>query len=368
MSVKSGSFEPASSNAFLSYEQVSFPDCCPDQKPAPARQPTPPPEPAAPCQSGCVDKAFVSQIETAIISAIESPLSTKETEEISVLGNRGIWTNREEVAEWSGELPITEYKINEDPDPTIIRKKYQNELVYEQELAVRYLRPPQPPAPGEIIIQHQPNYLLPPAPPLVIRQVAPRPCTPEPLVVREIPPALPQPIGQKIITISGKGLPPPPRKVIIERLPPVPAKPQGVILERWLPFEAQRRKVIYRPPQPDPVYCKPKNVIVQWDPPNVRIEQTVKYLGIVNANPTEYIKRYGETLVSVQQFPEIVRNIKHEETLAADVRQTNQVYELEGDVEALRLIDLDTEGLSEYRAQLDGRSSVLSSRSVTFRS
>jgi len=362
-SIKSGSLEPAIAGASLSYERPTYPDCCPDQAPAPA-PPTPVPAaptpvPPAPCRD-CIEAVYDSQIESAVLRASIEPLSTQEAEEITVLGNRGIWTNREEILQWKSELPITKYEINEDTEPTIIRKKYQQDVVYEQELAVRYLRPPAPPSPGDIIITHEPNKLTPPAPPLIIRQMAPRPCTPEPLVVREAPPPLPPQIGQKIITIAGKGLPPPPRKVIIERLPPIPARPQAVINERWLPYEKVKRRVIYTPPQPDPVYCKPKNVIIQWDAPNVRIEQIVKYLGIVNANPTEYISRYGETLRSVQQFPEIVRNIKHEEglVLAADARNES-VHELTGDVSALRLIDLQREGLAEYSA-LVGRASTAS--------
>ena len=82
---------------------------------------------------------------------------------------------------------------------------------------MRYLRPPTPPAPGEIIITQEPNYVPAPAPPLIIRQQPARPTTPEPLVIREAPPQPPTQIGRKIITISGKRLPPAPRKVIIER-------------------------------------------------------------------------------------------------------------------------------------------------------
>lgn len=37
--------------------------------------------------------------------------------------------------------------------------------------------------------------------------------------------------------------------------------------------------------------------------------------------------------------------------LAADFHN-NDVYELEGEVEALKLVDLDREGLAEYRSQL----------------
>ena len=126
-----------------------------------------------------------------------------ETEEINVLGQRGIWANKSEVINWKGLIPITDYLINEDPNPEIVNKRVNQHLEYIQELAIRYLRPPTPPAPGEIVITQQPNVLTPPAPPLIIRQQPPRPPTPEPLIIREAPPKPPAAIGRKLIIISG---------------------------------------------------------------------------------------------------------------------------------------------------------------------
>ena len=82
-------------------------------------------------------------------------------------------------------MPLSEYLINEDPTPEVITKKSSQSLQYIQELAIRYLRPPTPPAPGEIVITQLPNVLTPPAPPIVVRQQPPRPATPEPLVIKE---------------------------------------------------------------------------------------------------------------------------------------------------------------------------------------
>ena len=131
---------------------------------------------------------------------------------------------------------------------------------------MRYLRPPTPPAPGDIVIVEECGVgkAAPPAPPLIIRQRPVVPRTPEPLVLREEPPPAPPRLGQKVITISGKRLPPPPRKVVIERLPQLPAKPPNVLIERWLPYKQAKRRVIYRPVDESrqPVFVKPKNVIV----------------------------------------------------------------------------------------------------------
>ena len=213
--------------------------------------------------------------QTDIVAAIirsAVPIDVNETEVITVNGERGIWANKNEIANWRGHIPISQYAINDDPNPEIIRKRTEQQLVYHQEVAIRYLRPPTPPAPGEILIQQEGNSLIPPAPPLVIRQQPARPTTPPPLVVREAPPQPPPAVGRKVITISGKKIPPPPRKVIIERLPQLPCKPQSIIIERWLPYKQIKRKVIYAKTSDahsDSLVVKPKNIIVQWEPPKV---------------------------------------------------------------------------------------------------
>merc|ERR1719223_1686095 len=138
--------------------------------------------------------------------------------------------NKAEVNAWRGDLAISEYKIYEDSNPQIINKRVEQQVEYVQELAIRYLRPPTPPAPGEIVITQEPNTSVGPAPPLIIRQAAARASTPEPLVVREAPPQPPAPVGPKRITISGKKNPPPPRKVVVER---------------WLPYAETKRRVVF---------------------------------------------------------------------------------------------------------------------------
>ena len=142
------------------------------------------------------NSAYLSEIEQAILRSSD-PITLNESEEITVNGQRGIWANRAEVVNWRGAIPITQYLINEDANPELITKRSQQTLEYIQELAIRYLRPPTPPAPGEIIIQQQANMLTAPAPPLIIRQQPARPATPEPLVVREAPPQPPAQVGSK---------------------------------------------------------------------------------------------------------------------------------------------------------------------------
>ncbi|CAF0921745.1 unnamed protein product [Brachionus calyciflorus] len=300
------------------------------------------------------NNSYLSEIEQAILRSQE-PIKIDENEEITVLGERGIWANKSEVINWKGIIPIGDYSINEDSNPEIITKRTNQSLTYLQELAIRYLRPPTPPAPGEIIIQQEANTLTQPAPPLILRQQPLRPSTPEPLVIREAPPKPPAQIGRKVITISGKRLPPPPRKVVIERLAPIPTKPQSVIIERWLPYSQVKRRVIYqRSNEQDAFIVKPRNVIIQWEAPQVYVKKDFKYLGIIRANPVEYVQRYGSTLKTSRELPDFVLDIKPPQgiVLAADF-QYNNIHELEGEVQALRLVDLDREGLTQYKSQIE---------------
>lgn len=304
--------------------------------------------------SSPIGGGYLSEIESAILRS-QVPIEINETEEITVLGHRGIWANKQEVSQWHGDLPIHEYEINEDQNPEILTKKSDQSLEYVQELAIRYLRPPTPPTPGEIYITQEANQPTAPAPPLIIRQQPPRAETPEPLVIREAPPTPPETVGRKVITISGKRLPPPPRKVIIERLAPLPSKPQNVIIERWLPYAPVKRRVIFnRSSAPEPIMARPRNVIVQWEAPRVTIRKEVKYLGVIRANPAEYVQKYGTSLQNSNQLPSFVLDIKTPDevgALAADYKYSS-VYELEGQLEGLENVDLEKEGLGEYRDQL----------------
>ena len=293
---------------------------------------------------------YLSKVEVSILKS-EKPIEIEESEEIEVNGERGIWANKNEVINWRGELPINEYQINKDENPEVLIKNSQQQIEYIQELAIRYLRPPTPPSPGEIIINQMPNELTAPAPPLIIRQQPARAQTPEPLVIREAPPTPPAQVGRKVITISGKRLPPPPRKVIIERLAPLPPKPQAVIVERWLPYSEVKRRVIFqKPSEADPIVIKPRNVIIQWETPQVNVKKEFKYLSIIRANPTEYAHKYGNVMKKSNELPNFVLNIKTPDglVLAAD-HKPKHVHELEGDVDALNLVDLEKEGLTQYK-------------------
>ena len=130
-----------------------------------------------------------SKIEQAIIESI-IPIRLEGSEEITVLGHKGIWANKSEVTNWHG--PIEQYKLNEGAPITII-KKNNSAIEYNQDVTVKYLKPPSPPAPGDLIIRSENSNTIsfPPAPPQIIRQLSNRPFTPEPLIIREAPPEPP---------------------------------------------------------------------------------------------------------------------------------------------------------------------------------
>ena len=134
-------------------------------------------------------------------------------------------------------------------------------------------------------------------------------------------------------------------------MPQITPKPQAIINERWLPFEERKRRIIFKRPPPVPVFCKPKNIIVEWQTPEVKIESRTTYLGTINADPIEYVNRYGNSLKTFAEFPDILKRIKHDEILAADV-ETEPVETLVGDLDALSLVDLEKEGLSAYSSVL----------------
>lgn len=71
------------------------------------------------------------------------------------------------------------------------------------------------------------------------------------------------------------------------------------------------------------------------------VRQDYKYLGVVRANPAEYVQKYGSSLKVAGELPQFVLDIKNPDgvELAANHRYSN-VHELEGDVDALKLVDL----------------------------
>lgn len=290
-----------------------------------------------------------SDVEETILAS-EIPLNFPDGEVITVNNERGKWLNKSEISNWKGFVPIESYSINQDSSPEITNKKSKKDIIYDENVTIRYLQPPTPPPIGELYLRQEPDIPQPAAPPLIIRQEASRAKTPEPLIIREEPPKMPPRIGAKIVKVAGKNLPPPPRRVVIEKIPPAPTKPRPIIIERWLPFKEQKRKVIYQKAQEVVREEKPRNRIIQWEFPQPKINRVIKEENVVKFDPVEYVRLYGSTLVKTENLPDYARNLKPKTNLvfAAD-KETKAFPELEGDIDKLKLIDLDREGLSEYK-------------------
>ena len=96
--------------------------------------------------------------------------------------------------------------------------------------------------------------------------------------------------------MPGRRVPPPPRKVIIEKLAPVPAPPQNVIIERWLAPAEQTRRVRFIPGQKLADQKAQRNVLIEWEQPQVELRQQVRFLGVQNYDPNEYRVKYGASL------------------------------------------------------------------------
>jgi hypothetical protein len=81
---------------------------------------------------------MLSDVEAAILRSSE-PVNLSELDEIEVLGQRGIWANKNEVLNWKGALPINEYRINEDANPEVITKRSQQTIQYIQGKKIRII-------------------------------------------------------------------------------------------------------------------------------------------------------------------------------------------------------------------------------------
>lgn len=167
-----------------------------------------------------------------------------------------------------------------------------------------------------------------------------------------------------MITIPGELLSPQPRKVVIEIVsempqPPPPHQPEvqrarnnAEILERYREYQDLSRQMLNNPKQSNQSEAqKQKNLILNWEKRDcAEVKTNIKNLGVESADPNEYAQKYGPSLVATPELPEIASRAKSEHgyLLAADLKH-KYFSSLEGDVHALGLIDLDKEGLSEYK-------------------
>ena len=127
-----------------------------------------------------------------------------------------------------------------------------------------------------------------------------------------------------------------------------------------LPYSQQKRKVIFERPQIKKTNEEPqKNLIIEWDLPKIIVKQTVNWLGVEKQDPEEYRSKYSGSLIKSEDLPNFVKDLDRESGYNKYVNESSNSPEIEGDLEALKYIDLDAEGLSDYKEYLIRKKSTL---------
>jgi hypothetical protein len=74
-----------------------------------------------------------------------------------------------------------------------------------------------------------------------------------------------------------------------------------IIIERWIPYgAAAKRKTVVQRAAEAKAYPKPRNIIIVYEPIQVRIVRQFQRLGITQENPQAYLQRYGAALLEAQ--------------------------------------------------------------------
>jgi hypothetical protein len=61
-----------------------------------------------------------------------------------------------------------------------------------------------------------------------------------------------------------------------------------------------KRKTIVQRAEAAQAYEKPRNVIIQYEAPQVRVVRQFQRLGVTPENPQAYVQRYGASLIDAQ--------------------------------------------------------------------
>lgn len=120
-----------------------------------------------------------------------------------------------------------------------------------------------------------------------------------------------------------------------------------------LPYGPQKRRVIYEQSNTKSQET-PRNLIIQWEAPNVTYKTSINWLGVEIVDPNEYAAKHGNTLIKTENLPQFVKDLDVESGFQQHVNEILNDFELEGDVHALKYLDLDKEGLSKYKKSLNG--------------
>lgn len=115
-------------------------------------------------------------------------------------------------------------------------------------------------------------------------------------------------------------------------------------------MDDQPREVIFKPAKPVCGSAAPENLIIQWSAPQLKVNKRTEVMGVSDADPCAYKKKYGSSLKSLSELPDFARKAKAPGGKSKG--GCGGVFKLVGDLEAFKLINLDEVGMSEYRSQL----------------
>jgi len=90
--------------------------------------------------------------------------------------------------------------------------------------------------------------------------------------------------------------------------PAAPPRPRDIVIERWVPYGAlaKRRTVVQRAGAAK-AYAAPRNVIIPYDQPHVRVIRQFQRLGVTLENPLAYVQRYGVQLLDAHTLVQHAR-------------------------------------------------------------
>jgi len=312
-------------------------------------------------RSGGSSSAYAQRLK----GARDPTLGYESAENINVNGVSGHYVNKSEAeSSWRGDVGLTAIQVFQDSAPEVVRKKATNcpaNLKNHQTLKALKVCEAKPV--GDIIIEETPSVQAGPQPEppplhLVLPGKGPSGNKRE-VHIQEQAPAPQRDIGEKVIRIPSRNpagkAPHGQRQLIVESLPDAPdTSSEDVHVVRWLAPAPRTRRVIFKPAPPTcapPAPPPPKNLHVIWEPCSLEAATEFRFLGQECAQP-------GQTgsgqVVATGQLPQFAlsQQAPAGERWASDARPGDDIPKLVGDLEALKLIDLDREGLSEYRAQL----------------
>jgi len=94
-------------------------------------------------------------------------------------------------------------------------------------------------------------------------------------------------------------------------MPALPPKPRPVIIEKWLPYKTPpERPILYeRAEQFESNRSTQRNVILQYEPANVRVEQEIQNVGCYRVDPELYRAQFGSQLRRTDSIRQVLQDI-----------------------------------------------------------